>query len=55
MGRVVLGARCRVVDLLYDALRPGGYIFLGHSESIGRMTTAFRLKRFEDHLVYVKE
>jgi chemotaxis protein methyltransferase CheR len=48
-------SRKAVVDHFYNALNPGGYIFLGHSESIGRVTTAFKLKRFENHLVYVKE
>ena len=48
-------SRKAVVDGFYNALRPGGYIFLGHSESVGRVTTAFTLKRFEKHLVYVKE
>jgi len=48
-------SRKSVVDHFYNALNPGGYIFLGHSESIGRVTTAFKLRRFENHLVYVKE
>ena len=48
-------SRKAVIDHFYNALNPGGYIFLGHSESIGRVTTAFKLKRFETHLVYVKE
>ncbi len=48
-------SRKAVVDHFYNALNPGGYIFLGHSESVGRVTTAFKLKRFETHLVYVKE
>ena len=48
-------SRKAVVDHFYNALKPGGYVFLGHSESIGRVTTAFKLKRFENHLVYVKE
>jgi chemotaxis protein methyltransferase CheR len=48
-------SRKSVVDHFYNALNPGGYIFLGHSESIGRVTTAFTLRRFENHLVYVKE
>jgi len=43
------------VDHFYNALQPGGYVFLGHSESIGRVSTAFKLKRFENHLVYGKE
>ena len=48
-------SRKAVVDQFYDALNPGGYIFLGHSESLGRVTTAFKLKRFETHLLYMKE
>jgi chemotaxis protein methyltransferase CheR len=48
-------SRKSVVDQFYAALNPGGYIFLGHSESVGRVTTAFKLKRFENHLVYRKE
>jgi chemotaxis protein methyltransferase CheR len=48
-------SRKAVVDHFYNALNPGGYIFLGHSESIGRISTAFQLRRFENHLVYAKE
>jgi chemotaxis protein methyltransferase CheR len=48
-------SRKAVVDHFYNALNPGGYVFLGHSESVGRVTTAFKLKRFENHLVYVRE
>ena len=48
-------SRKAVVDHFYNALHPGGYVFLGHSESIGRVSTAFKLKRFETHLVYGKE
>ena len=45
-----------MIDHFYNALEPGKLIsFLGYSESVGRVTTAFRLKRFESHLVYVKE
>lgn len=47
-------SRRRAVDLLYDALRPGGYIFLGHSESVGRITSSFQLLRKGDQLVYKK-
>jgi len=48
-------SRKAAVDHFYSALNPGGYIFLGHSESVGRVTTAFKLKRLENHLVYMKE
>ena len=48
-------SRGTVVDAFYNALNHGGYIFLGHSESVGRVTSAFKLRRFENHLVYTKE
>jgi chemotaxis protein methyltransferase CheR len=48
-------SRKAVIDHFHNALNPGGYVFLGHSESVGRVTTAFKLKRFESHLVYTKE
>jgi chemotaxis protein methyltransferase CheR len=48
-------SRKAVVDHFYNAMNPGSYIFLGHSESVGRVTTAFKLKRFDNHLVYTKE
>jgi chemotaxis protein methyltransferase CheR len=48
-------SRKAVVDHFYNALKPGGFIFLGHSESIGRISTAFRLLRLGQHLVYRKE
>jgi chemotaxis protein methyltransferase CheR len=48
-------SRKAVVDHFYNALNPASYVFLGHSESVGRVNTAFKLKRFESHLVYVKE
>jgi chemotaxis protein methyltransferase CheR len=44
----------QVVSGFYDALRPGGYIFLGHSESVGRITSAFQMVRRGDSLVYMK-
>ena len=48
-------SRKAVVDHFYNALKPGGFIFLGHSESIGRISTAFQLIRVGQHLVYRKE
>jgi chemotaxis protein methyltransferase CheR len=48
-------SRRNVLNHFYDALNPRGYIFLGHSESVGRITSAFRLKRAEGHLLYTKD
>lgn len=48
-------SRKAVLDHFYNALNPGGFIFLGHAESVGRITTAFKLLRLGRHLVYQKE
>jgi len=48
-------SRKRVVDNLYMSLNAGGYVFLGSSESIARITNAFTLKRKGNFLVYKKE
>jgi chemotaxis protein methyltransferase CheR len=41
-------------DAMYDALRPGGFICLGHSESMSRISSLFNVRRFPDALVYQK-
>jgi len=48
-------SRKAAVDHFYGSLNRGGYIFLGHSESVGRISSLFKLKRVETHLVYAKE
>jgi len=45
----------KVINYFYDALNKGGYIFLGSSESISRLSAAFELVRFKNGLVYRKE
>jgi chemotaxis protein methyltransferase CheR len=45
-------SRKQVISSLYDSLVPGGYLFLGHSESIGRITAAFELQNFNGFLCY---
>ncbi|GAB4536253.1 MAG: protein-glutamate O-methyltransferase CheR [Thermodesulfovibrionia bacterium] len=47
-------ARKVVADNLYDVLRKGGYLFLGHSESLMNITTKFRLKNLQTDIVYQK-
>jgi chemotaxis protein methyltransferase CheR len=37
---------------LYDALAPGGFICLGHTESMSRITDRFTMRRFEDATVF---
>jgi len=47
-------AKKQVVQGLYNNLNKGGFIFLGHSESIARINTEFRLKKFKKAWVYQK-
>ena len=39
-------------EAMFDAMAPGGFICLGHSESMSRMSSLFTLRRFPDALVY---
>ncbi len=47
-------SRKKVVNSFYDSLNPGGFLFLGSSESVGRITAAFELTRLDEHLFYRK-
>lgn len=45
-------ARHRIVEAFYDTLNPGGYLLLGHSESLLNVTTRFDLVHLSRDLVY---
>ncbi len=47
-------SRRRVIDAFYDRLAPGGYLLLGHSESLLNLSTAFELVHLREDLVYRK-
>jgi chemotaxis protein methyltransferase CheR len=47
-------SRRRVIDTLYERLLPGGYLLLGHSESLLNLSTAFELVHLREDLVYRK-
>ncbi|QGP90879.1 Chemotaxis protein methyltransferase Cher2 [Neomoorella glycerini] len=47
-------SRRRVALHFYQTLEPGGYIFLGHSESMSRITTLFKPVRFNNAIIYQK-
>jgi chemotaxis protein methyltransferase CheR len=47
-----LRSRKTVIENLYDRLFPGGYLLLGHSESLLNVTTAFELVHLSEDLVY---
>lgn len=47
-------SRRLAAESFYDALKPGGFICLGHSESMSRISNIFRVRRFDDAIVYQK-
>jgi chemotaxis protein methyltransferase CheR len=49
-----LAARRRVVGAFHGRLRPGGYLLLGHSESLLNVTSDFQLVHLRHDLVYRK-
>ncbi len=48
-------AKKKVIGMFYEALRPGGYLFIGHSESLHNISRAFKLMLFPNAIVYKKE
>jgi chemotaxis protein methyltransferase CheR len=47
-------SRKAAVETFYDALKPGGYVCLGHSESMNRISSIYKIKKFPDAIVYQK-
>lgn len=47
-------SRREAIEALYDCLAPGGYICLGHSESMSRISSLFTPVKFADSIVYKK-
>ncbi|TDR14744.1 CheR family methyltransferase [Marinomonas communis] len=47
-------SRRNAAEALYDALAPGGFIFLGHSESMSRISSLFKVRKFKEALAYQK-
>ena len=45
-------SRRLAAENLYENLEPGGYICLGHTESMSRITPLFDVRRFPDAIVY---
>ena len=41
-------------ETFYEALNPGGYLCLGHSESMSRISSLFEVRKFPDAIVYRK-
>lgn len=47
-----LETKKKVIETFYQKLRPGGYLLLGHSESLINVSSAFELKHLKNDLVY---
>ena len=47
-------SRRQAADTFYDALHPGGFLCLGHSESMSRISSLYKACKFADSVVYQK-
>jgi len=47
-------AKKRVVESFYNVLHNGGFLLLGHSESLMNLTTLFTLRHFKNDMIYQK-
>jgi chemotaxis protein methyltransferase CheR len=47
-----LETKTRVIKTFEEKLRPGGYLLLGHSESLINITSAFELCHLRNDMVY---
>lgn len=49
-----LPAKKKVIEGFYKKLKEGGYLLLGHSESLINLSTSYQLKHFKHDIVYQK-
>lgn len=47
-------SRETAAETFYEALNPGGYVCLGHSESMSRISSLFKVCKFPEAIVYQK-
>lgn len=47
-------ARRQVAEMFFDAMKAGGFVCLGHSESMSRISSLFRVRKFPEAIVYQK-
>ena len=45
-------SRKAAAETIYDALKPGGYVCLGHSESMSGISSLFKVRKFPEAIVY---
>ncbi len=46
--------RAKIARFFYFALKKGGYLFIGHSESLAKITTVFELESYSGIVIYKK-
>lgn len=47
-------SRRKAAEVFFDALNPAGFVCLGHSESMSRITSLFTVKKYPEAIVYQK-
>ena len=47
-------SRRYAAEMFFDAMKAGGFVCLGHSESMSRISSLFRVRKFPDAIVYQK-
>jgi chemotaxis protein methyltransferase CheR len=47
-------SRRTAAETFYDAMNPGGFVCLGHSESMSRISSLFNVRKFPEAIVYQK-
>jgi chemotaxis protein methyltransferase CheR len=45
-------SRKAAAETFYDSLKPGGYICLGHSESMSRISSLYNVRKFAEAILY---
>lgn len=45
-------SRRQAADVFFDALNPNGFVFLGHSESMSRISSLYKVRKFPKAMVY---
>jgi chemotaxis protein methyltransferase CheR len=49
-----IAAKKRVVESYFNSLSDGGFLLLGHSESLMNISTLFTLRHFKNDMIYQK-
>jgi chemotaxis protein methyltransferase CheR len=47
-------SRHEAAAAMFECMAPGGFVCLGHSESMSRISSLFQLRKFPEGIVYQK-